>query len=112
MMPGARPRPPTVLSFVITAHGYGHASREMEVIRTLLSRRPDARAVVLSAAPEEVFAVFLGADAAIFARVTVVPYRADVGLVQRDGLSIDRDATLRALEGAWADPDAAEAALA
>ncbi len=50
-----------VLAFVITAHGYGHASRQMEVLRTLLERLPDARAVVLSAAPEALFREYLDA---------------------------------------------------
>jgi hypothetical protein len=101
-----------VVAFVITAHGYGHASRQMEVIRTLLQRLPGARAVVLSAAPEAIFRDYLGADPPLFERVTLVPFRADVGLVQRDGLTLDRDATLHALDAAWGDPDRAEAALA
>src|SRR5271168_4765357 len=92
------------LAFVITAHGYGHASRQMEVIRTLLDRLPDARAVVLSAAPEALFREYLDAGASVFDRVTLVPFRADVGIVQQDGLTLDRDATLEALATAWGDP--------
>src|SRR4051812_16604243 len=105
---GAYYAPPAmllVLSFVVTAHGYGHASRQMEVVRTLLERHPGARAVVLSAAPDAVFRDYLGADPSLFARVALVPFRADVGIVQRDGLSMDREATLLALARAWADPD-------
>jgi hypothetical protein len=103
---------PEVYAFVITAHGYGHASREMEVARALLARRPAARAVFFTAAPAAVFADYLAADPAVFSRVHVVPYRADVGLAQRDGLRMDPEATLSALEGAFADPEAAERALA
>jgi len=107
---------PPVFALVITAHGYGHASREMEVIRTLLARTPGARAVVLSAAPEAVYRDYLGADPEAWARVTLVPFRADVGIVQRDGLTMDREGTLRALEDAFgpdgADADRAEATLA
>jgi hypothetical protein len=103
---------PSVFAFVITAHGYGHASRQMEVIRVLLERRHDARAVVLTAAPESVFADYLGALPSVYERVRVVPYRADVGLVQKDGLAMDREATLRALSAAWGDSEGAEAALA
>jgi hypothetical protein len=101
-----------VLSFVITAHGYGHASRQMEVVRTLLDRRPGARAVVLSGAPEAIFRDYLSAVPGVLARVTIVPFRADVGIVQRDGLTMDHEATLRALADAWSDPDGAEDALA
>jgi hypothetical protein len=103
---------PTTLAFVITAHGYGHASRQMEVIRTLLSRRPGDRAVVLSAAPAAIFADYLGADPEVLGRADLVPYRADVGLGQRDGLVTDREATLLALEQAWGDPEGAEGRLA
>ncbi|MFT3765326.1 MAG: hypothetical protein QM820_07405 [Minicystis sp.] len=98
--------------FVITAHGYGHASRQMEVIRTLLGRRPELTAAVLSAAPEAVFRDYLSGDPALSARVAVVPYRPDVGLVQRDGLTMDHEATLSALASAFGDPDRAEGALA
>ena len=103
---------PDVLAFVVTAHGYGHASREMEALRVLLARRPAARAVVLTAAPEAVFRDYLAAVPALSARVEVVPYRADVGVVQHDGLTMDHDATLAALADRFGDPDRAEASLA
>jgi hypothetical protein len=103
---------PRTLAFVITAHGYGHASRQMEVIRVLLERRPDARAIVLSVAPESVFEDYLGALPNLYERVRIVPYRADVGLVQKDGLAMDREATLRALSAAWSNAEGAEDALA
>ena len=104
--------PAPVLAFVITAHGFGHAARQMEVIRALLGRWPAARAVVLTAAPEAIFHDYLGAEPAILARIEIVPWRADVGVVQRDGLTMDREATLAALSEAWADPDRAERSLA
>ena len=104
--------PAPVLAFVITAHGFGHAARQMEVIRALLGRWPAARAVVLTAAPPAIFHDYLGAEPAILARVEVVPWRADVGVVQRDGIVLDREATLAALSEAWADPDRAERSLA
>jgi hypothetical protein len=98
--------------FVVSAHGYGHASRQMEVLRTLLDRRPALTAAVFSAAPEAVFRDYLSGDPALSARVSIVPCRADVGLVQRDGLRMDHAASLRALAAAWGDPDRAEADLA
>ena len=98
--------------FVITAHGYGHGSRQMEVVRALLHRRPDLAAVLFTAVPEPVFRDYLGADPSVCARVTVVPFRADVGLVQRDGLTMDHEATRQALDAEWGDPDGAEARLA
>jgi hypothetical protein len=84
----------------------------MEVIRALLRRSPAARAVVLTAAPEAIFRDYLAADPAVLSRVEIAPWRADVGIVQRDGLAMDREATLAALAAAWADPGRAEEALA
>jgi hypothetical protein len=92
-----------VVCFVVTAHGYGHASRQMEVIRTLLNGRPDARAVVLTAAPDAVFRDYLGAAPDVAARALVVPFHADVGVVQRDGLAMDHEATLRELGRRFGD---------
>jgi len=83
----------------------------MEVIRTLLDRLPDARSVVLTSVPEPVFHDYLG-PAGCLPRLTLVPYRPDVGLVQRDGLASDHPATLHALAAAWGDPERAEVALA
>ncbi len=100
---------PLVFALVITSHGYGHASRQMEVIRTLLDRHPDARAVVLSTAPEPVYRDYLGDGPAGMARVTLVPFRADVGLVQKDSLTLDRGATLLALTRAFGEDGAAAA---
>jgi len=97
---------------VISAHGYGHASRQMEVLRVLLDRRPAVRAAVLTAAPEAVFRDYLSAAPSVWARVSVVPFAADVGLVQRDGLSMDHEATLRALAARYGEPERAVAELA
>lgn len=100
---------PKNIVLVISAHGYGHASREMEVMRRLLVRDRDVHITALTAAPQEAFAGYLGPLAA---RVEVVSVRADVGLVQKDSLTMDRDATIRALDALYRDPEAAERALA
>lgn len=76
----------------------------MEVVRALLARRDDLDVTIFTAAPEAVFRDYLGADPALYARVTIVPFRADVGVVQRDGLSMDHVATLAALEARFGDP--------
>ncbi|MEO7331395.1 MAG: hypothetical protein ABI193_22660 [Minicystis sp.] len=95
-------RRPRVLCFVISGHGYGHASRQMEVVRVAMERDPEARVVVLTAVPESIFRNYLG-DAAFGERLAIVPYRADVGLVQIDSLTMDRAATLVALEARFGD---------
>ena len=58
--------------FVITAHGFGHASRQMEVIRVVLARDPEAQVVVLTAAPEAIFRNYLGPAEASGERLTIV----------------------------------------
>jgi hypothetical protein len=105
-------RPPRVLCFVISGHGYGHASRQMEVIRVVLERDPEAQVVVLTAVPEAIFQNYLGGAEGLGERLTIVPYRADVGLVQIDSLRMDRAATLVALEERFGDAAGAESELA
>jgi hypothetical protein len=98
--------------FVVSAHGYGPASRQMEVLRVLLGRRQELSATVLTAAPEAVFRDYLSAAPSLSARVRIVPFAADLGLVQRDGLHMDHEATLRALADRFGDPARAEAEVA
>ena len=105
-------RRPRVLCFVISGHGYGHASRQMEVIRVVLARDPEAQVVVLTAAPEAIFRNYLGPAEASGERLTIVACRADVGLVQVDALTMDRAATLEALEARFGDAERAEVELA
>ncbi len=96
--------------FVITGHGYGHAARQMEIVRVLLARCPDARAAVLTAAPASIFVDYLGRES--LDRLELVPWQADVGVIQRDSISMDPAATLEALDRAWGDPVRAELTLA
>ena len=74
------------LAFVVSAHGYGHATRAVVMADTLADL---GHAVTLfSAAPPEL----LGR------RHALVPWVADVGLAQPDSLREDIPATLAALE--------------
>jgi hypothetical protein len=41
--------------FYISGHGLGHASRDIEVMRALLARRPDLPIVVRTSAPRWLF---------------------------------------------------------
>jgi L-arabinokinase len=74
----------------VSGHGYGHATRTGEVLRTLLQLAPGTPLTLVSAAPEWLFRQAIGAPFA---------YRAlecDVGLVQRGALVIDEAATVKA----------------
>jgi hypothetical protein len=74
--------------FYISGHGFGHATRELEIVRHLHEMDPRVRIVVRSAVP----AWFLqSAGAAIEAQ----PCEADTGVTQIDSLRLDEAATVR-----------------
>jgi len=74
--------------FYISGHGFGHASRAIEVIEQVAERRPRARIAVRTAVPAEFFAR---------ARTTIDLQHADVdtGMVQIDSLRLDVAETAR-----------------
>lgn len=45
----------TTVAFYISGHGFGHASREIEIINALVARRPDLRIVVRTSAARWLF---------------------------------------------------------
>lgn len=78
------------LVFYVSGHGFGHASRVIEVVNALLARRPDARIHVRTGAARWLFDVTVRGD--------VHYQRADLdtGVIQRDSLNPDLDATAAA----------------
>jgi L-arabinokinase len=76
----------TLVAYV-SGHGYGHATRTGEVLRTLREREPRLALAVLSSAPEALF------RRAIPGPLACRTLECDVGLVQRDALTIDEAAT-------------------
>ena len=78
--------------FYVSGHGFGHASRSIELIRALLTRRPDARVVVRTAAPRRLFTAMADAPAPT---VDVQALEADTGIVQVDSLRLDEEETAR-----------------
>ena len=75
--------------FYISGHGFGHASREIEVINTIAARCPDARFIIRTAAPRWLF------DLTARATIDVQPLEADTGVAQIDSLRLDEDETAR-----------------
>lgn len=74
----------------VSGHGFGHAVRVIEVLRELRRRRPDLRIAIRTTVPRWLFAQGLGGD------FSHADSRLDVGAIQRDSLSLDEEATLRA----------------
>src|SRR5512144_190356 len=76
------------VAFYISGHGFGHASREVEVINAFGVRRPDVHVIVRSVA-----------SATLLARTLRVPYSlwpapCDTGVIQRGSLAQDERASL------------------
>ena len=88
------------IAFYISGHGFGHASRSIEVINALVDRRPGLRIIVRSAvAPWLV-------RRTVRPGVTLEPAQCDTGVVQFDSLNLDARATLeRAREFMATFPD-------
>lgn len=77
---------PTV-AFYISGHGFGHASRQIEIINALGRRAPQVSIDVRTSAPRW-----------LFDRTVRVPFRyfereCDTGIVQIDSLRLDEEAT-------------------
>ena len=88
-----------LIVFYISGHGFGHASRQIELIREICARRPDARVIVRTSVPRWLFAPVARAA------VEVQPLEADTGVVQLDSLSLDEEQTAREAARFFADFD-------
>jgi hypothetical protein len=75
--------------FYISGHGFGHASRQIEIINAFGARRPDLGIVVRTSAPQWLF------DRTARVPVTVVAGECDTGVVQMDSLRLDERETIR-----------------
>jgi L-arabinokinase len=76
------------IAFYISGHGFGHASRSIEVIHALVDRQPGLRIIIRSAvAPWLV-------QRTVRPGITLEPVTCDTGMVQLDSLTLDATATL------------------
>lgn len=78
-----------MLAFYISGHGYGHASRQVEIINAVARRIPTARILIRSSASR-----------LLFERTVAAPFElderpCDTGIVQIDSLHLDPDETIR-----------------
>jgi len=81
------PRPAVV--FYVSGHGFGHASREIEVINTLGASRPDLTIVIRTAVAPSLVTRTLRVP------VTRLDGPCDTGVIQRDSVTHDDEATVR-----------------
>ena len=75
--------------FYISGHGFGHASRSIELINALTACRPDLRVVVRSQVAPWLF------ERTVRAGVELMPVETDTGVVQIDSLRLDASETVR-----------------
>jgi hypothetical protein len=76
-----------IIVFYISGHGFGHATRDLEIIRHLQQQRPGTRIIVRTSVP----GWFLEKSAR--ASIDVQPCEADTGIVQIDSLQLDEAET-------------------
>lgn len=89
-----------IIAFYVSGHGFGHASRDIELSNTLMRRRAELSVRFRTSAPAWLFEVASSGDA------SVVPCEADTGVAQIDSLRIDEAATVRRAADFYAGFDA------
>ena len=77
------------LVFYISGHGFGHASREVEVINTIGASRPDLTIIARTSVSEALLTRTLRTP------VTRLEGPCDSGVIQRDSVTHDDEATVR-----------------
>jgi hypothetical protein len=87
--------------FYISGHGFGHASRDIELLLALMARRPSARIIVRTSVAERLFAPLAGLGG-----IDVQHVETDTGITQIDSLTIDEDDTVRRAADFYARFDA------
>ncbi len=81
------------LVFYISGHGFGHATRSLQLLAEIARRRPGLRLVLRTTVPE--WFLRAGLDAPF----ELVEGDTDTGVVQPDGLTIDAEDTARRAAG-------------
>lgn len=79
----------SAIVFYISGHGFGHASRELEVIHAVADRRPDWSIVLRTAVSPSLL------ERSLRVPYTLLPGPCDTGIVQRDSVTNDDEATTR-----------------
>jgi hypothetical protein len=78
------------IAFYISGHGFGHASRQVEIINAFAARHPDAGILVRSTAARWLLERTIASPFELIAEPT------DTGIVQIDSLRLDAAATIAA----------------
>jgi L-arabinokinase len=79
----------SAICFYISGHGFGHASRQIEIINAFGAIRPTTHLLIRTAAPRWLF------DRTLRVSADLIAGDCDTGVVQRDSLHLDADETIR-----------------
>ena len=79
------------IAYYITAHGYGHGTRSCDIIHALHATAPEIPIVVKTDLPRS----FL--NERLPAGTQIIPGAFDTGLIQRDSIQVDLEASLKAV---------------
>jgi L-arabinokinase len=90
----------STIVFYISGHGFGHASRAIEVINALIDRRPDLHVIIRSSAAPWLVVRTVRAD------VELSPVEVDTGVIQLDSLHLDAPGTISRAEAFMSTFDA------
>ena len=75
--------------FYVSGHGFGHATRSIEVINAVFAKRPETRIGVRTSVPRWLF------DLTVKGKVTYSTLECDTGVVQIDSLNLDEADSIR-----------------
>ncbi|MDR0993396.1 MAG: hypothetical protein LBN38_02360 [Verrucomicrobiota bacterium] len=91
------------MAYYITAHGYGHGVRSCDVLNALLAGDSPLHAVIVTDLPEDFLRNRLRVPSE---RYTIRPGAWDIGMVQKDSIRVDVDATRERAEALIRQSDA------
>ena len=86
--------------FYISAHGFGHSTRQIAIINALIDAAPDLAVVVRTNAPAWLF------ERTVRGSIRLEPGETDTGVSQIDGLRLDERATVANALEFYRDADA------
>lgn len=81
-----------VVVFYVSGHGFGHASRAIEIVNALVDRRPDLRVIIRSSVASSLVSRTARPG------VELSPLEVDTGVVQLDSLHLDAAASIARAE--------------
>ncbi len=87
------------IAYYITAHGYGHGTRSCDIINALHSAAPGTEILVKSDLPPTFLQQRLPPE------TTLIPGAFDVGLIQKDSILVDLEASLKAIRKVYSQED-------